>query len=192
MAKNTKHVGQIINTQKRCVVVFREIPDEPLNCLVVDTDSLADWMHDDIINAVDSPGAQASANFYEYAARQAMSDGTNMLNTLHTRGILQKQKTSNISMTPNAEAKIRLDELNSIIREQAGDAVVAPPTDQITMAGQGTPAPDANTMNEADIAKSMLAQAKTFESEAKSLKEQAYEMAPELKPGRKKSAKQTA
>jgi hypothetical protein len=195
MAKNTKHVGQIINTQKRCVVVFREVPDEPHNCLVVDTDSLADWMHDDIINAVDSPGAQASANFYEYAARQAMSDGTNMLNTLHTRGILQKQKTSNISMTPNAEAKIRLDELNSIIREQSGQEVVTPPTDQITMAGQETaaaPAPAVDTMNEADIAKNMLAQAKTFEAEAKALKEQAYDMAPELKPGRKKTVKQTA
>ena len=190
MAKNTKHVGQIINTQKRCVVVFREVPDEPQNCLVVDTDSLPDWMHDDIINAVDSPGAQASANFYEYAARQALSDGTNMLNTLHSRGILQKQQTKNISMTPNAEVNIRLDELNAIIREQSGEDVVAPPTDQITMASQAAPAE--NTMNEADIAKTMLAQAKTFEEEAKALKAQAYDMAPELKPGRKKSVKQTA
>lgn len=191
MAKNTKHVGQIINTQKRCVVVFREVPDEPHNCLVVDTDSLPDWMHDDIINAVDSPGAQASANFYEYAARQALSDGTNMLNTLHSRGILQKQQTNNVSMTPNAEAKIRLDELNAIIRDQSGEAVVTPPTDQITMAGQDS-TPAADTMDEADIAKTMLAQAKTFESEAKALKEQAYEMAPQLKPGRKKSVKATA
>ena len=44
---NIKHVGHIINTQKRCVVVFREIPDEPESALVVDTDALTDWMHDD-------------------------------------------------------------------------------------------------------------------------------------------------
>ena len=31
---NIKHVGQIINTQRRCVVVFREVPDEPENCLI--------------------------------------------------------------------------------------------------------------------------------------------------------------
>jgi len=184
MARNTKHVGQIINTQKRCVVVFREVPDEPQNCLIVDTDSLPDWMHDDIINAVDSPGAQASANFYEYAARQALSDGTNMLNTLHSRKILQKQATDNISMTPNAENKIRLDELNAIIREQAGDApVVSPPTDQLGMAAQSPSEPE--TMDEVAMAKTLLAQAKTFEAEVKSLKAQAYEMAPQLKPGRK-------
>ena len=64
---NIKHVGQVINTQKRVIVVFREIPDEPESCLVVDTDAAPDWMHDDLITAVESNGAQASANFYEYA-----------------------------------------------------------------------------------------------------------------------------
>ena len=48
MSRNIKHVGQILNTQKRCVVVFRELPDDPTNCLVVDTDALPDWMHDDV------------------------------------------------------------------------------------------------------------------------------------------------
>ena len=42
MAKNIKHVGQIINTGRRCVVVFREIPDEPNSCLIVDTEALVD------------------------------------------------------------------------------------------------------------------------------------------------------
>ena len=50
MAKNIKHVGQIINTGRRCVVVFREIPDEPNSCLIVDTEALVDWMHDDVIS----------------------------------------------------------------------------------------------------------------------------------------------
>ena len=31
MARNIKHVGQLINTQRRVVVVFREVPDEPQN-----------------------------------------------------------------------------------------------------------------------------------------------------------------
>ena len=49
---NTKHVGKLSNTGKKCVVVFRELPEDKENCLIVDTDACPDWMHDDIMNAV--------------------------------------------------------------------------------------------------------------------------------------------
>ena len=192
---NVKHVGQLINSQRRVVVVFREVPDEATNCLVVDTDALPDWMHDDVINAVESPGSQSSANFYEYAQRTVFKDGSNMLSTLHSRGLLQKVPTENVMMLPNSEVKIRLDELNNIINEQTDNApVVQPDTEQVQMAGKDVSAPAVPQTQAADdtaIAKTLLEQAKTFEAEAKSLKAQAYEMAPELKPGRK-SKKETA
>ena len=195
---NLKHVGQIINTQRKCVVVFREVPNDETNCLIVDTDALQDWMHDDIINAVQSAGAQASANFYEYAQRTVLTDGTNMLQALHARGLLRKQKTSNIMMTPNRSAQIRLDELNNIIREQTGGkSAVNPPTDQIGLAGKkvndvATPVassqPTDGVIDDSALAKSMLSQAEQFVAEAARLQEQAYEMDPSLKPkrGRKK------
>lgn len=207
MSRNIKHVGQLVNTQKRCVVVFRELPDDPSQCLVVDTDALPDWMHDDVINASESPGAQASANFYEYAERSVMADGSNMLQALHKTGRLMKTPTDNVKMTPNNSVAIGLTELNNIIREQTGNTpVVAPPNDQTTMAGKdvadATPQPmttgnivedvaatNQEAMDPQDLAKSLLAQAKTFEQEAKSLKTQAYELAPNLKPGPKKVAK---
>jgi hypothetical protein len=198
---NLKHVGQIINTQRKCVVVFREIPNDENNCLIVDTDALQDWMHDDIINAVQSAGAQASANFYEYAQRTVLTDGANMLQALHTRGLLRKQQTSNIMMTPNRSAQIRLDELNNIIREQTGGkATVTPPTDQMEMAGKQqtkaapepapAPAKADGIIDDAALAKTMLSQAEQFMAEAARLQEQAYEMDPSLKPkrGRKKEA----
>jgi hypothetical protein len=199
---NLKHVGQIINTQRKCVVVFREVPNDETNCLIVDTDALQDWMHDDIINAVQSAGAQASANFYEYAQRTVLTDGANMLQALHARGLLRKQPTSNIMMTPNRAAKIRLDELNALIGDQTGGkAAVTPPTDQMELAGKKqtkkssapAPAPVAETaadgvITDAAIAKNMLSQAEQFVAEAARLQEQAYEMDPSLKPkrGRKK------
>ena len=207
MSRNIKHVGQIVNTQKRCVVVFRELPDDPNNCLVVDTDALPDWMHDDVINASESPGAQASSNFYEYAERTVMSDGSNMLQALHKSGRLMKTPTDNVKMTPNNAVAIGLTELNNIIREQTGGApVVTPPDDQTAMAGKEVADTTAESLTEGnivedvapvaeeamdpqDLAKSLLAQAKTFEQEAKSLKKQAYDLAPNLKPGPKKAAK---
>ena len=205
MSRNIKHVGQIVNTQKRCVVVFREIPDDPTNCLVVDTDALPDWMHDDVINASESPGAQASANFYEYAERTVIADGTNMLQALHKTGRLLKTPTDNVKMTPNNAVSIGLTELNNIIREQSdGAPVVKPDESQANMVGKDVADTTTETINETtivedvvpqsqdamdpqDLAKNLLAQAKTFEQEAKSLKKQAYDLAPNLKPGPKKA-----
>lgn len=203
-----KHVGHIKNTQKRVVVVFRELPGDADHCLVVDTDALPDWMHDNIITAVESPGAQASPNFYEYAQRTVFSDGSNMLNTLHSQGRLQKQATSNIVMTPNNSVSIALDELNALIREQTGGApVVQPEDDQLGVAAsdaakratsrnitESATAPKADVVDNSDIAKNMLAQAEQFRAEAERLTAEAYEMEPSLKPatrGRKKTTAKT-
>jgi hypothetical protein len=129
-----KHVGKTINTDRRCVVVFREVPDEPENCLIVDTDGLPDWMHDDVINAVQSPGAQATGNFYEYCQRAMFTDGSNMLQALHAKGLLRKQPTSNVVMCPNNSVTVNLAELNTIIREQnGGQPAVSVPVDENVM-----------------------------------------------------------
>ena len=201
---NLKHVGQMINTQKRCIVVFREIPDEPESCLIVDTDAAPDWMHDDLITAVESNGAQASANFYEYAQRSVFTNGENMLTTLHDQGRLNKQPTSNIAMTPNNSVSINLKELNDIIREENdGAPVVSPDDTQLSNAFKDVTDMDINTIaantpaadpviDDGDLAKNMIAQAESFLAEAESLKAQAYELDPSLKPRRGRPSKQTA
>ena len=209
---NIKHVGQIINTQRRCVVVFREVPDEPENCLVVDTDALQDWMHDDVINAVESPGAQASPNFYEYAQRTMFTDGSNMLQTMNARNLLQKVSTSNIMMTPNQTSQVKLSELNDIIREQSGGAPVVAPelmgeadmqgkdtspvVTEAVEAEQSAPAPTVapadGVMGDEDVAKGMISQAEYFEGEAKRLREEAYALDDNLRPKRGRPKKETA
>ena len=61
-------------------------------------------------------------------------------------------------------------------------------------ADQAAPAPVAEAssskeqaLDDTQMAKNLLAQAKSFETEAKNLKAQAYELAPGLKPGPKKT-----
>ena len=209
---NIKHVGQIINTQRRCVVVFREVPDEPDNCLVVDTDALQDWMHDDVINAVESPGAQASPNFYEYAQRSMFTDGSNMLQTMNARNLLQKVSTDNIMMTPNQTSQVKLSELNDIIREQSGGTPVVAPelmgeadmqgkdtspvVTEAVEAEQSAPAPTVapadGVMGDEDVAKGMISQAEYFEGEAKRLREEAYALDDNLRPKRGRPKKETA
>jgi hypothetical protein len=186
---NIKHIGQLVSTGRRIVVVFREVPEETGNCLVVDTEAMPDWMHDDIIRAVESPAGQATKDFYEYAQRTMFTDGTNMLQGLHSRGILMKQPTSNVLMTPNTGTTIKLDELNTMIGEQTGSTVVtdsrSTPT-QLGMAGADT------TLDDSTIAANMLQQATGFEAEAKSLREQAYDLDASLKPKRGRPAKAKA
>jgi len=203
-----KHIGKVANTGLKCVVVFREIYDErgnvsdPNHCLVVETERLPDMEHDDVVRVVESPAGQQANQFYEIAHRSMFADGINMLTKLHNRGYLKKYPTDQIMMTPNAHTAVKLSEVNEIIRKQKtgmSDADIKntmvddtdqPPRTQTT-AQQTTTAPtaDAGVMDDTALAKSMLDQASTYEAEVKRLREEAYAMAPDLKPkrGRKKS-----
>lgn len=205
---NVKHVGQVANTGLKCVVVFREIYDEngnvtdPNHCLIVETERLPDMEHDDIVRVVESDSAQTANQFYEIAHRSMFSDGINMLTKLHNRGYLKKYPTNQILMTPNSSTSVALSEVNEIIRKQSTgmsesdirnsmvDDTDKPPRNHTT-SQQTAPAPkaEAGVLDDSDIAKNMLSQADTYEAEVKRLREEAYNMAPELKPkrGRKKA-----
>ena len=63
----TKHVGRIVSTQQRVVVVFRQIPEEPDNCLLVDVEGLDSDMHNDLMNEVESIQAQEQDDFANHA-----------------------------------------------------------------------------------------------------------------------------
>ena len=205
---NVKHVGQVANTGLKCVVVFREIYDEngnvtdPNHCLIVETERLPDMEHDDIVRVVESDSAQTANQFYEIAHRSMFSDGINMLTKLHNRGYLKKYPTNQILMTPNSSTSVALNEVNEIIKKQSTgmsesdirnsmvDDTDKPPRNHTT-SQQTAPAPkaEAGVLDDKDIAKNMLSQADTYEAEVKRLREEAYNMAPDLKPkrGRKKA-----
>ena len=212
---NIKHVGQVANTGLKCIVVFREIYDEngnvqePDNCLVVETERLPDMEHDDIVRVVESPTAQESAEFYTVAHRSMFSDGINMLVKLNNRGYLKKYPTDQIMMTPNSSTSIKLSEINEIIRKQNTgmseadisnsmvDDTDSPPRTATSLSPSQTIDQAVNTgeqaMDDTALAQSMLEQAKTYEAEVTRLREEAYAMAPDLKPKRgRPKAKATA
>jgi hypothetical protein len=206
MASNVKHVGRVANTGMKCVVVFREIYDdqgnvtEPDKCLVVETERLPDMEHDDVVRVVESPAGQEATQFYEIAHRSMFSDGINMLVKLNNRGYLKKYSTDEIIMTPNTHTNIKLSEINEVIRKQKSgmsqddiansmvDDTDQPPRTQSS--SQNTPpAPTADILDDTAIAKTMLSQAETYELEVKRLREEAYAMAPALKPKRGRPSK---
>ncbi len=199
-----KHIGRVANTGMKCIVVFREIYDERGNvadsnhCLVVETERLPDMEHDDIIRVVESNAAQSANQFYEIAHRSMFSDGLNMLTKLHNRGYLRKYPTDQIELTPNPSTSIKLSEVNEIVRKQQSGMNEAdirnsmvndtdkPPRTQLKLdpsqtIDQAIPTAE-SVLDDNAIAKGMLSQAETFLAEAKRLQDEAYVMAPDLKP----------
>jgi len=204
-----KHVGQIINTGRRCVVVFREIYDaqgnvvEPDNCLIVETDALPDLVHQDMMRIVEGEPAQRTGNLYEVLGRERLTDGTVALNWLHGNGRLRKYPTNNIMLTPDTNNSLRLDKMNRILemqkngasQEDIENAMVddtdgAPRTSTSARNAPPPPASDPGILDDAAIAQQRLAQAKTFLAEAERLQAEAYELDPSLKP--KTRAKKTS
>lgn len=176
MPQFLKHVGQIDTTGKKCVVVFREIPGETDSCLVVETESLPQLYHDDVINAIESDSAQEDMDFYKYASRSVLHDGRNMLEAFHVSGWLKKMPTTQITMLPTREIKIRLDDLNGQLNQlnNAGKTTSGDVNNQ--------PAEESKTagvLSDSQIANQMRSQAAFFKKEAERLYAEAEELDPQ-------------
>jgi hypothetical protein len=112
-----KHVGK--HNDKRCVIVFRKIPDLEHMALVVYSDLLPRMTHDEIMRAVESPQGQAAMDISDVLFRTIMADGTNCLESLHRNGLMKKVPTNQVLVTPTTTSSVRLDELNDILDEMA-------------------------------------------------------------------------
>ena len=112
-----KHVGK--HNGKKCVIVFRQIPEAHDMALVVYSDFLPRLVHDSVMAALESAPGQNTTEFADVLFRTIMSDGENCLTTLHTKGFLKKAATNQILVTPTTNSSVRLDELNDLLNEMA-------------------------------------------------------------------------
>lgn len=196
---NLKHVGRHKTNQRKCIVAYRVVPNDPDNCLVVFTDTLDSDAHDSIIKLVESNAGQNAYEFAEAMHRNTLPDGRNMLVALSRTGKLNKTPTKDIEMVPNSQTSISLDELNKVVAEQKGVTVadLALQSDSGQNQSQPAEAPqetvaEAPVVNEEVITDEQLAaqyrsQADALYKEAKRLREQAEE----LVPTKRKTAKKT-
>lgn len=110
-----RHIGK--HNDKRCVIVFRKIPELEHMALVVYSDLLPRLIHDEVMRAVESPQGQDTIAISDVLFRTIMADGNNCLQALHKNGLLKKVPTNQILMTPNSTSSVRLDELNDLLDE---------------------------------------------------------------------------
>lgn len=205
-----KHIGRVKSNQRKIVVAFKTLPDEPESCLVVATENLSSEDHDSLIRLVESNSGQTADEFADVMARSTLSDGSNMLSRFHATGKLVKFATTAIEMTPDTNNSINLAELNEIIAQQRGvalnDLAVKDGTQAEKPAVEATKAPTApvnpapaplsassnDVLSDEQIAGNLRSQADAMFKEAKRLREEAEALHPTKKSRAKKVSGETS
>ena len=179
-----KHVGKY--GEKPCVVVFREVPNEPENALIVETTSLDDQKHDDLMNIVQSLEAQESNEISEVLSRRQFPDGSNVLNDLHFSKKLIKVASNLVFLTPTPTDKIALADVNKEIKKL--DEGTNPPlnteVNPDTLMEQQIDESSVNSQAEGLLAQAELIEgdAKAMMEDAKAKRQAAYDLDPSLAP----------
>jgi hypothetical protein len=198
MSTQMKHVGKI--GEKPCVVLFRQVPNEPDFALVVKTENLPDAQHDALMNVVQSAEAQEANEVSEVLDRRQFGDGSNMLQQLHFDKRIEKVQTNLVSLTPTPATSISLSDVNVELNKIVNNSNPPLKTDPIQPADNPlnesvTNPVEANApvaegeVNETQIALNLLQQATMLEEDASALmndaeakKQEAYRLNPELEP----------
>lgn len=189
MSDLKRHIGRVTNTGARIVVVFRKIPGDDGNCLVIESDRLPEMYHDNIMTIINSREAQDTVDLYNVLHRRTFADGRNCLQTLHETNLLRKVPVNLVEMMPYPNTPVALDLVNNEI-DGATTATEDAPSSEISRATVEPPVaatkePVAVTGDEADQkAEALVARALIMEETAAALKEEAYMLVPKLRPGK--------
>lgn len=155
-----KHVGVHKTLGTRYVIVFREVPNEPNNCLVVESDSLNALVQDNLMNAIESTECQTSSHLGEALARKTFATGENMLQYLHANNLMRKIPVADILLTPTPGTRVNLKDVNDII--------------------SGKPLSPTETITESSVGVDVNNQITDAVTQAKQLLEQAVKLDPSL------------
>jgi hypothetical protein len=194
-----KHVGRMAGNQRKVIVAYKVVPQEPENCIVVTTENLMAEEHDTLMKLVESPAGQESDDLATAMARTVLPDGRNMLAGFHTTGKMVKVPTNKVEMTPTTKTVILLSELNEVIAQQRGVTVSdlagvteSSKTESTVTAEEYASEPVAVESSEGVLTDEQLAaqyrsQADALFKEAKALREQAEALVPTKKKTTKKT-----
>lgn len=204
-----RHLGRVSNTGARVIVVFRKLPDDEDHCLVVESDVLPDMYHDNMLSIVNSKEAQSSVDLYHTLHTRMFGDGRNCLQSLHQKGLLKKVPISMVEMLPYTNRPVPLEIINAEIDKttnanKVDKSVPAKKTKETApkeLVYSTMSEPESFSVEKVvadamgDInpklgkearGKLLLAHSVICEHAASSLKEEAYQLLPHLKPGRRK------
>lgn len=194
--KTLKHIGKIKNTGAKVLVVFRTLPGESNQALVLPVAQLPDSYHDSIMTLVESDQAQECFEFGEIMFIRTFPDGRPMLQSMQADSRLQKLPTDLIIMTPTPSSEIQLDQLNLLIAEQKNCAVddlctfvkgaprnnqTPPNTTSVTQTESIAETKNDSPLTDKDLARRYRSQADAMYKEAARLRREADDLDPPAK-----------
>lgn len=180
MSDLKRHVGKIENTDRKCIVVYMQIPGKEDHALIIDADALPDRYHEPIMKIVESIEGQKSLNLADILSRRIMpTTGLDVLNTLHQDRFLTTIPVSNIIMYPKPNMPIRLTDLIQEMKKIENPKEI-PVVDEIKYNPYENITTSENSMAMESVAKNLLVEASLLEEEAKRKRQQAYQISPHL------------
>jgi len=195
-----KHIGK--HGDRKICILFRQVPGEDHMALVIYPETLPAHWQQAVQTVVESEIAQQAEELADALHRNFLPDGRPILETLHQERMIKKVRTSDIIVTPTAQSKIRLDELNKMLNEmKLGEAAIKKMADNDASRGMVAPevkrkaeaeykasqaqpapvapkfqAPQDGALSDRDLAANMVFQAKKMEIEAKQMIAEAARM----------------
>lgn len=168
-----RHVGFVKSTGSPVVIVAMDNPKHAGHCLVIQTDSLPDQFHEYLMDAVESSAGQNTVNFFDFMNRRSSPDnGLNLLQSFHRRGYIREENVNNVVLAPTPTQRY---ELSDVLKGMRGEQITKSEVTEIN--------------NRADteeqriaLGKSILGQANMLMEEANKKMEEAYKIAPNLRP----------
>ncbi len=185
-----KHVGKVRSTDGRCVIVFMQLPEDKQKALIIDVEALPPRYEQLLLSVVDSQEGQSENDLASAMSRRTVQDtGNTVLTEFHRLGLMRAESIDNIILLPQPNTPFPLRDILQQMGKLNDLDVVAPTNNNAEVKYN----PIVNNMNAAEEEKrknqamNFIAEAEMLENEANRKREQAYRLAPEIRPnpGRK-------
>jgi hypothetical protein len=177
-----KHTG--VQNGRKVAVLFRTVPNEPNNALVVFYDDLPEPIKTNFNECLTSQDGQDALSLSDAAHRYSLGNGEKLLNALHVGNFIEKVSTRSVTLTPNDKTTLGLYELNNILDGAGGASAPAPVVEESTSTS--------GVLSDEELAKNLRTQAAQLQAEAERLLKEADELAPAPKKRGRKPKAQTA
>src|SRR5579859_654766 len=201
MAEYMKHIGRLKNTDQRCVIVFMQMPGLEDHALVINTEALPPRYEAHLMEVLESPEGQASQDLAQVMSRRFMPETQrDLLNDFHFQGYLRREPIDNIILFPRPNMPFALRDVLTKMGRSVPERMepIQPTRAQIEEIYSSDPSnseaarhkfnPYTNNQGAASaehslgIANNMLIDAQLLEEEASRKRQEAYRLAPELRP----------
>lgn len=169
-----KHVGIIKNIGTKVAVVFRKVPNEDDQCVIIDLLSLPDSYQDIVYEILNSKEARDVNDLSLVLNGRTFHDGSNCLQRLHVGGFMRKVPVSTILMEPLPGRHVELSMINASIDNTLKDDKNVPVDAALPEL--------TDKLDPVQVAEVLLAQAEALEEEAAKKREEAYVLDPSLRP----------